>query len=74
MSRFEFNEGVAHAKKIISDACQYPAMFYSGSGLEDVIANLQSALENKPKDYADGVRHVINGVKSFLDKKKTVTR
>lgn len=73
MSKFDFNDGKAHAIRIITDAVQYPSMFYKGTGLEDVIANLESALEARPKDYADGVRSVIKQVNDLLQKRDKVT-
>lgn len=70
MSKLEFNQGVEHAKRIISDACQFPKMFYSGSGLEDVIGNLENALTNKPADYAAGVMHVVKAARDALRAKQ----
>lgn len=66
MNRFDFNQGYEHAKEMIMEACQYPDVFYKESGLTTVIANLESAIESQPKDYADGVRYLLRQVTQFL--------
>lgn len=74
MSKFDFNEGVRYATKLIEDAAHTPDAFFTLDGsVKTVLRNMETSLATRSNDFARGAQSVCRKVTAHLTQKGNVT-